>query len=144
MVHELNKRVVFHYIKKIRCQVEWKSILSLNSSVLVCARVALIFFAVANVVLEAALVIQGHFSYHWEALTQSQGVFCSSAHQQRGWGCQDSWPQLNHPRARGAAGRFLTLTLVSFSPPSHQGGGREGVSSCESLSCCLGLDSTSS
>lgn len=68
--------------------MEWKSILSLNSSVLVWARVALIFFTVANVQLETALVIQGYFSWHWEAL-RAKGLSAphhTSDHQQRGWG----------------------------------------------------------
>lgn len=129
--------------------MEWKSLLSLDSSVLVWA---LIFFTVANGALETALLIQGYFRCHWEALTQSQGSFCSSPHppakglrvHEKLWGdtartADLSWPI---PEQEKLEEEGFSLITLSFSPPPHQGG--EGVSSCGSLSCCLGLASISS
>lgn len=41
-------------------------------------------------VLETVWTIQGCFCNCWAALTQSQGLFCSSPHQWGGWGCTGS------------------------------------------------------
>ena len=53
-------------------------------------------------VLKTVLLTQGYFSDCWSALTQSQGLFCFSPHQQIGQSAQEpgegtrlgSWPQL--------------------------------------------------
>lgn len=139
----------WYFITSRKSDTRWNESPFCLLTALVWARVALIFFTVANTVLETALVIQGYFRYPREA---------------KGFSAPHLTPPAKGPRVHRSCEGTQQGQLIPTDPFQSKGSWRRKVShsdSCHclphptegrergseqlwSLSCCLGLDSTSS